>query len=45
MCTIFIVLSQGGMTALMLASSEGHIQVVKLLLEAHADVNVTDRVR
>ena len=39
-----LALSQDGMTALMLASSERHIEVVKLLLEAHADVNAADNV-
>ena len=32
-------LSQMGSTALLLASNEGHVEVVRLLLESGADIN------
>ena len=35
---------QSGQTALMKASSGGHVECVKLLLEKGVDVNHTDRV-
>ena len=35
---------QSGQTALMKASSEGHVDCVKLLLEKDADVNHKDKV-
>ena len=35
---------QDGVTALMYASYEGHTEVVKVLAEAKADLNITDKV-
>ena len=35
---------QDGQTALYIASKEGHIAVVKLLLELSADVSISDKV-
>ena len=39
------VLFQNGQTPLMAASSSGHLDVVKALIEARADVNAVDKVR
>ena len=39
-----IVMTQKGLTALWIASKEGHVTVVRLLLENGADVNITDEV-
>ena len=36
--------SQAGLTALMLATKEGHASVVKTLLVGRADPNITDKV-
>ena len=35
---------KNGRTALMKASSEGHVEVVKVLAEAKANLNITDQV-
>ena len=40
-----IVVIQGGETALIYASGEGHTAVVELLLQHGADVNAKDNVR
>jgi ankyrin repeat protein len=34
---------EGGVTALMLASSDGHKEMVKMLIKAGADVNAKDK--
>ena len=45
-CIVYSLLSviQIGETALMKASNEGHTEVVKVLVEAKADLNITDQV-
>ena len=45
-CIVYSLLSiiQIGKTALMYASYEGHTEVVKVLVEAKADLNITDEV-
>ena len=45
-CIVYSLLSiiQYGRTALMRASDEGHTEVVKVLVEAKADLNITDKV-
>ena len=45
-CIVYSLLSitQVGWTALMEASAEGHTEVVKVLVEAKADLNITDQV-
>ena len=45
-CIVHSLLSiiQDGRTALMKASSEGHTEVVKVLAEAKADLNITNQV-
>ena len=40
-----IVVIQYGITALLVASSNGHVEVVKLLLKYNADVNIEYKVR
>ena len=44
--TLYSLLSiiQDGWTALMKASENGHTDVVKVLVEAKADLNITDKV-
>ena len=39
-----MVIIQNGVTALHYASQEGHVTIVKLLLEKGADVNICDKV-
>ena len=39
------VLMQDNRTALMLAASNGNLDLVKILMEKGADVNIQDRVR
>ena len=41
---VSMVTTQEGVTALKLASQEGHVIVVRLLLEYGADVNICDKV-
>jgi len=41
-CTLFTV--QNGPTPLMIASSNGHVDVVRALIEAHADIHSQDKV-
>ena len=45
-CIVYSLLSiiQVGRTALMKASDNGHTEVVKVLAEAKADLNITDQV-
>ena len=45
-CIVYSLLSiiQYGVTALMEASARGHTEVVKVLVEAKADLNITDQV-
>ena len=45
-CIVYSLLSiiQDGWTALMMASYNGHTEVVKVLVEAKADLNITDQV-
>ena len=44
MISITIAFTQDGNTALHYASLYGHPEVVKLLLQSHADVNVKNKV-
>ena len=39
------VIMQEGLTSLMLASQNSHLEVVEALLEARADPDITDNVR
>ena len=42
---MYTVLSvQNGWTPLMIASSNGHVDVVRVLIEAHADIHSQDKV-
>lgn len=44
MDTVFCYLLQDGLTPIMIASMMGHTNIVKALIEAHADVNIKDKV-
>ncbi len=45
MVVLYIFVSeQGGWTALHMASQNGHCGIVRVLLEANADVNITTNV-
>ena len=41
---VSLVTTQNGVTALYYASQEGHVTVMRLLLENGADVNICDKV-
>ena len=41
---VSMVMIQNGVTAIYFASREGHMTVVRLLLEKGADVNICDKV-
>ena len=42
---VTMAMTQNGVTALNLASQEGHVTIVRLLLEKEAEVNLCDEVR
>ena len=44
-CIIIIIIQNGGKTCLMVASGSGHIDTVRVLLEAKADPNITNKVK
>ena len=46
-CIIIIirVIQNGGKTCLMVASGSGHIDIVRVLLEANANPNITNKVK
>ena len=39
-----VVFGQDGLTSLMLATQNGHAEVVQVLLDAKADLNITESV-
>ena len=41
---VSMVMTQEGLTALHFASQEGHVTIVRLLLEKGADVNICNKV-
>ena len=41
---VIMAMTQNGVTALNLASQEGHVTVVRILLDKGADVNLCDKV-
>ena len=43
--TCFVCCAQEGLTALILATQNGHTEVVNALLDAKADPNITENVR
>ena len=43
-CSSLLDSVQGGFTALLVASQEGHCEAVRMLLEAKADVNMKNNV-
>ena len=42
---IIIIIQNGGKTCLMTASGRGYVDAVRVLLEAKADPNITDKVK
>ena len=43
-CTMLLFV-QNGWTPLMIASLSGHVDVVRILIKAHADIHKQDKVR